>query len=54
VGRDRERGRRMNMMQITYTHVCKCKRMIPVETVPGIGLGGQCVMKESSDGAELK
>jgi hypothetical protein len=25
------------MMQIMYTHVYKCKRMIPVETVPGIG-----------------
>jgi hypothetical protein len=30
-----ERGRRVNMVQIMNTDVCKCK-MIPVETVPGI------------------
>jgi hypothetical protein len=29
-----ERGRRMNMVQIMYTHVCKCK-IIPVESVEG-------------------
>jgi hypothetical protein len=41
-----DRGRRMNKVQIMYTHLCKTK-MIPVETVPGIGGGG---MKESSGG----
>jgi hypothetical protein len=46
VAGDRESGRRMNMMQITYTHVCKCKRMIPVETVPGIGSGRVAVCDE--------
>jgi hypothetical protein len=24
-GGGRERGRKMNMVQIMYTHVCKCK-----------------------------
>jgi hypothetical protein len=42
-GGGRERGRRMNMVQIMYTHVWKCKKVIPVETVPGIR-GGK--MKE--------
>jgi hypothetical protein len=36
----RERGRRMNKVQIMYTHVCKFKN----KTVPGIGGEG---MKES-------
>jgi hypothetical protein len=35
----RERGKRMNTRQIMYTHVYKCK-MIPVETVAGMGVGG--------------
>jgi hypothetical protein len=35
----RERGRRMNTVEIMCTRVCKWK-MIPVETIPGIGEGG--------------
>jgi hypothetical protein len=46
VGGDRESGSRMKMMQIMYTHVYKCKRMIPVETVPGIGPGRVAVCGE--------
>jgi hypothetical protein len=46
-GGGRERGRRMNMVQIMYTYVCK----IPVETVLGIRGEG---MKESSGGGEFK
>jgi hypothetical protein len=34
-----EKGRKMNMVQTMYTHVCKCK-MIPAKTVPGIRGGG--------------
>jgi hypothetical protein len=30
---------RMNMVQIPCTHICKWK-MIPVETIPGMGEGG--------------
>jgi hypothetical protein len=30
------RGRRVNVVEIMYRHVCKCK-MILVETVPEIG-----------------
>jgi hypothetical protein len=41
----REKGKRMNEVQIIYTHVNT--KMIPVETVPGIGGRG---MKESSGG----
>jgi hypothetical protein len=35
----------MNMVQIMYTHVCKCNK-IPAETVPGIRGG----MGENSGG----
>jgi hypothetical protein len=35
----REGYRRMNMVQILCTHVCKWK-MIPVETIPGMGEEG--------------
>jgi hypothetical protein len=31
--------RRVNMVQKMCTHVSKCKKMIPVETTPGIGEG---------------
>jgi hypothetical protein len=48
---NRERGKRMNTIQIMCTHVCKLK-MISVETVPGIRVGGG--MKECSRGAEFK
>jgi hypothetical protein len=35
-----EKGcRRVNKVQILHTHVCKWK-MIPVETTPGMGVGG--------------
>jgi hypothetical protein len=30
----------MNMVQIMYTCVCKCKKVILFETVPGIRRGG--------------
>jgi hypothetical protein len=43
-----ERNRRVNMVQIMYTHVCKCKN-IPVETVPGIRGG-----RKSSGRGEFK
>jgi hypothetical protein len=49
-GYSRERGQRMNMVQIMYTHVIKYK-MMPVETVPGIGVRE---VKESSGGGEFK
>jgi hypothetical protein len=45
-----EKGRKINMMQIMYTHVCKCKTL-PVETVLGISGGG---IKESMKGVEFK
>jgi hypothetical protein len=41
-GRGQEVGtgcRRVNMVQILCTHVCKWK-MRPVETIPGMGEGG--------------
>jgi hypothetical protein len=31
--------RRVNTMQILYTHVCECKKLIPIETIPGMGEG---------------
>jgi hypothetical protein len=37
-----EKSRRMNMVQTMFTHECKFKKMIPVETVPGI-LGWRAV-----------
>jgi hypothetical protein len=49
-GDGREKGRRKNMVQIMYTHVCKCK-MIPAVTVLGISRQG---IKESSGGGEFK
>jgi hypothetical protein len=45
-----ERSRRINMMQIMYTHVCKCKN-ISFETAPRIRGQG---MKESSGEGEFK
>jgi hypothetical protein len=36
-----ERGNRINMVEIMYTFVCKCKKLIPAETVLGIR-GGVC------------
>jgi hypothetical protein len=50
VGGGRESGRRVNMVQIMYTHVCKGRKLL-VETVPGIRRGQ---IKESSAGDELK
>jgi hypothetical protein len=49
-GDDGERGRRMNMVQIMI-HMYVNAKMIPVETVPGIGGGG---MKESSGRSEFR
>jgi hypothetical protein len=43
-------GRRMNMVQIMCTHVCKAK-MLPVETIPGVRRGS---MGDSSGGGEFK
>jgi hypothetical protein len=43
------RGRRMNIVWILCTHVCKCKNTA-VETVLGIRGGG---MKESDGGGEF-
>jgi precorrin-2 methylase len=44
--------RKLNTVQIMYTHVCKCKNdTLPVEIVPGIG-GGK--VKESSERGEIK
>jgi hypothetical protein len=45
-----ERGKRINMVQIMCTHVCKYK-MISVETVAGIGAVG---IKERVTGGEFK
>jgi hypothetical protein len=47
---DREMGKRVNMVEIMYTRVCKSK-MTPVETVPEIRGGG---MKENCGGGEFK
>jgi hypothetical protein len=38
------------MLQIIYTHVCKCKNDT-IETIPGIRGG---MMKENSKGGEFK
>jgi hypothetical protein len=38
-GGGRKRGRRMNMVQIMYTHICKYKNDT-IETVTGIRGGG--------------
>jgi hypothetical protein len=46
-----KRYRRVNIEQILCTHVCKCK-MIPVETVPGVGVEGR--IKENDRGGEFK
>jgi hypothetical protein len=35
-GEIRKGGQRVNMVKIFFTHICKWK-MIPVETIPGIG-----------------
>jgi hypothetical protein len=52
VGRGKwwERSRQVNMAQIMYTHVYKCKKMISVEVVPGISGGG---IKESGGEGEV-
>jgi hypothetical protein len=39
-GGGEERGRRMNMVQIMCTHICKCK-MIYAKTVLGITGGAE-------------
>jgi hypothetical protein len=44
-----ERDRRVNKVQIMYTHECKCKK--DVETIPGIRGWG---MKESSGEGKFK
>jgi hypothetical protein len=36
----------MNMVKILCTHVCKWKKMRPVETIPGIGKGSTKRMME--------
>jgi hypothetical protein len=45
-----ERGKRVNMVQILCTHVCKCKNDT-VETTPGIG---ELEIKENVGGGEIK
>jgi hypothetical protein len=42
--------RRMNIVQILCTHVCKWK-MITIETTPGMGVGR---IKENNRGGEFK
>jgi hypothetical protein len=52
-GRGRRWGKgcgRVNILQILCTHVC-IRRMIPVETIPGIGEGG---IKEKGGGSEFR
>jgi hypothetical protein len=36
-----ERGRRVNMVQILCIHVCINAKIIPVETIPGMGRGAK-------------
>jgi hypothetical protein len=49
-GKDVEKGcRRVNIVQILFTHVCKWK-MTPVETIPGMEGG----IKENGGGGEFK
>jgi hypothetical protein len=48
-GGDRERGRRVNMVQRVYTHVCKYKN----DTCQNCSRNGEGGMKESSGGGKF-
>jgi hypothetical protein len=43
--------RRVNIVQILYTHECQWKKMIPVEAIPGMG---EREIKENGRGGEFK
>jgi hypothetical protein len=49
-GGGREKSRRVNMMQIIYTHICKCKKWYLLKQLQESGEGG---WKRTVDGVSL-